>query len=398
MSRVWFKDRFKEVTSGFKEKDCELLIGEEQYTSGNKNIPYICNKHRDKGIQYATWSNFKRSKIGCGYCVNEIRGKNCRTDFAVIEKAFVNRGYRLLAKPEDYEANTTKLPYICPKHEEQGIQYITWADFNSGCGCSSCGNEKVSDMFRLDFKVVINGFKKRGYVLLSKEKDYATAHTQISYLCPSHLGKGILTITWGDFNDGKGCRYCGAERTGDSRRKDIEYWKDVFREKGCTLLTENIKSSKDKVEFTCNKHPDVIQESAVYHFQEGASCCHICGVEARSGENHHAWKGGITPETRRIRSSTVYKYWKVAVLIRDKRTCQCCGNKKGRELCVHHIKPFSLYPELRTEVSNGMTLCKYCHNAKYVDSFHRVYGYKNNTEAQLYEYLSKRKEELTHAN
>jgi len=394
MSREWFREVFKEVVAGFKKRDCELLIKEEQYTGGNKNIPYICNKHRDKGIQYATWSNFKKSKIGCNYCSYEIRGKRCRIDFETIEKAFVERGYNLLAKPSDYEANTTKLSYVCKKHEGKGVQDITWADFNSGCGCNYCANEKVSEKFRLDFNVVVNGFKDRGYILLAKEKEYINAHTQLSYLCLAHLREGDLKIAWGDFNYGKGCRFCGIERTAESRRKDIQYWKDVFLEKGCTLLTKNINNSKEKVKFTCDKHPDVIQESALYHFQEGASCCHICGKEAMSGENHHAWKGGVTPEKAKIRNSTEYKYWRVGVLIRDGRTCQCCGNKKRRELCVHHIKPFSLYPELRTDVNNGITLCKYCHDAKYAGSFHRVYGTKNNTEAQLYEYLAKRKEEL----
>ena len=398
MSREWFREVFKEVIEGFEKRDCELLINEEQYTGGNKNIPYICNKHRDRGIQYATWSNFKKSKFGCAYCVRENTSKRCRMDFAVIEKEFVNRGYNLLTGSDDYKTNTTRLQFTCQNHEGIGVQSITWADFNPGMGCRACVNEMLADKFRLNFSIVINGFRNRNYILISKEKDYINAHTQLSYLCPNHLSEGILTIMWGDFNSGKGCKYCGYERNAEAQRSDIQHWKDVFSEKGCTLLTGNIQNSKDRVKFICNKHPDVVQESAVYHFQEGASCCHICGIDARSGENHHAWKGGITPETRRIRASTIYKFWKVAVLIRDGRTCQCCGNKKGRELCAHYIKPFSLYPDLRLVVDNGITLCKYCHNPMYVGSFHNTYGTNNNTEAQLYEYLAMRKKQIIHAN
>ena len=393
-SREWFSERFKEVVAGFEERDCELLIKEEQYTGGKKKIPYICNKHKGKGVQYTTWGDFKNSKIGCKYCRGENTGKRCRADFSVIERKFVEGGYNLLTKPEEYKANTTRLQFICQNHKEVGVQSITWAGIRQGIGCRKCLNEMLADKYRLDFGVVIKGFRERNYILISKESDYKNAHTRLSYLCPNHLSKGVLTIAWGDFNSSKGCKYCGYERNAEAQRSDIQHWRDVFSEKGCTLLTKTIKNSKDKVKFTCDKHPDVIQESTVYHFQEGASCCHICGREARSKENHHGWKGGITPEKAKIRNSTEYKYWRVGVLIRDGRTCQCCGNKKRRELCVHHIKPFSLYPELRTDVNNGITLCRYCHDAKYAGSFHGVYGTKNNTEAQLYEYLAKRKEEL----
>jgi len=85
-SREWFSERFKEVVAGFEERDCELLIKEEQYTGGKKKIPYICNKHKGKGVQYTTWGDFKNSKIGCKYCRGENTGKRCRADFSVIER------------------------------------------------------------------------------------------------------------------------------------------------------------------------------------------------------------------------------------------------------------------------------------------------------------------------
>ena len=37
-----------------------------------------------------------------------------------------------------------------------------------------------------------------------------------------------------------------------------------------------------------------------------------------------------------------------------------CG-QVGGYLEADHIKPFSLYPELRFELSNGRTYCKPCH-------------------------------------
>lgn len=83
------------------------------------------------------------------------------------------------------------------------------------------------------------------------------------------------------------------------------------------------------------------------------------------GANNPRWKGGVTPENVRIRTSGQYKEWRTAVFIRDGYTCQeCsahCGQGKNVVLNADHIKSFADFPELRFEVSNGRTLCVDCH-------------------------------------
>lgn len=64
-------------------------------------------------------------------------------------------------------------------------------------------------------------------------------------------------------------------------------------------------------------------------------------------------------ELKGIRSSRTSWYWRKAVLKRDKHRCQKCGSRLN--LHVHHILPFSKYPELRFETTNGITLCVSCH-------------------------------------
>lgn len=77
-------------------------------------------------------------------------------------------------------------------------------------------------------------------------------------------------------------------------------------------------------------------------------------------ENHPNWKGGITPENERLRSSARAKEWRIAVYIRDAFTCVVCGQVGGK-LEAHHIKSWAQYPELRFCLDNGVTVCKDCH-------------------------------------
>ena len=78
-------------------------------------------------------------------------------------------------------------------------------------------------------------------------------------------------------------------------------------------------------------------------------------------EGNPNWKGGVTPINEKIRKTIEYTLWRTAVFMRDEYTCTQCGADKGGNLEADHIKPFSLYPELRFAIDNGRTLCHDCH-------------------------------------
>jgi hypothetical protein len=101
----------------------------------------------------------------------------------------------------------------------------------------------------------------------------------------------------------------------------------------------------------------------------------------RTGKSNPNWNGGITNETAKIRTSIENRLWRESVFARDNWTCQKTGIK-GERLAAHHIKNFSLYPELRFAIDNGITLSKETH-----DEFHRIYGKKNNTIEQIIEFM-----------
>lgn len=54
--------------------------------------------------------------------------------------------------------------------------------------------------------------------------------------------------------------------------------------------------------------------------------------------------------------------WRLAVILRDKK-CMRCGAVDN--LQAHHLKTWKSHPELRYEVSNGVSLCPFCHHAQH---------------------------------
>ncbi len=78
------------------------------------------------------------------------------------------------------------------------------------------------------------------------------------------------------------------------------------------------------------------------------------------GEKSPSWKGGISRGYKEGWFSEKHKKFRILVFLRDSFTCQVC-NKIGGYLEAHHIKSWKNYPELRFNISNGITLCRECH-------------------------------------
>ena len=72
------------------------------------------------------------------------------------------------------------------------------------------------------------------------------------------------------------------------------------------------------------------------------------------------WRGGVTPERKKLYFSNEYKTWRKSVFMRDGYRCVWCG-KRGGVLNADHIIRWVDSPELRFLVDNGRTLCVECH-------------------------------------
>lgn len=132
---------------------------------------------------------------------------------------------------------------------------------------------------------------------------------------------------------------------------------------------------------TFSRQPNALKEKYNY-------CSHKCYGEHASkiglfrGENSVLYKPEKTAEEREIgRNYADYSLWRKNVYKRDSYTCQCCF-VKGVKINAHHIYNYATHKELRTLVSNGITLCLPCHK-----NFHKKYGKFDNNEQQLLEFI-----------
>lgn len=82
-----------------------------------------------------------------------------------------------------------------------------------------------------------------------------------------------------------------------------------------------------------------------------------------SGAKCHLYNHNLTDDERLNRRNLVeVREWRKAVYERDGYKCDICG-KVGASLNAHHLNCWSVYPDQRFDVSNGITLCRADHKA-----------------------------------
>lgn len=92
--------------------------------------------------------------------------------------------------------------------------------------------------------------------------------------------------------------------------------------------------------------------------------CRDLAYRELKGSANPNWQGGKSAEHTRIRQTAEYAEWRSAVFARDNYSCQECGQHGGK-LHAHHIEAFADNPERRTDLANGVSLCRDCHGKKH---------------------------------
>lgn len=175
---------FTKVTSMFNEKGLELISSEDEYVNGKSKLRFICKHHTAEGVQIATLDNIRRSKHCCGLGAIDHVINTKRLDIEKIKSLFIENGY--IPKFDTYENNQKPIPFICEKHIDAGIQYVSYANLQQGQrGCKICSIESVKDKNKEDENIVWGLFASKNLSVVKGEK-YINKETHIKFTCNKH--------------------------------------------------------------------------------------------------------------------------------------------------------------------------------------------------------------------
>lgn len=284
-----------------------------------------------------------------------------------LEKRFSKYGWKLLERKSKGVEYSYKAKCPCGN-----VTRKTPRTFPSRLRCKLCSNRKKARNMRIPYNQVKEVFEENGIQLISKE--YKNSRTLLECICA--CGRKAF-LNYGHVKNGGLCQGCMYDRNG--RRKYT--YKEAVAELdkiGISLISKGEVYMNSGVDYICECGRKGY--SIFANILNGVRC-EMCTIEKYSGENHPNYNAELTSEERaRDRIDVISSRWSYRVRKRDEFACQICSKNQGT--VAHHIFSYGEYPKLRTELSNGVTLCEDCH----ID-FHRHYGYGENNLDQFITYL-----------
>lgn len=261
------------------------------------------------------------------------------------------------------------------------------------CSCGETFETTYYDFKRIDKRQkrkcsYCTGGKVKGKICLickSKFKPIKKKQIYCSVKCRSISRDKKVSIN---------CSYCYKEikKTESAlKRSDRLYCSNNCRYEHQKIILKGENNPRyNSVEIECSFCKKPLYKTLNYIESRNNTFCSLeCKAEWQSefirGKNHPMYDLTISKEKREIRRNfDGYAYWRREVYKKDNYTCQICGDNKGGNLNAHHIDGYNWCKERRTDIDNGVTLCDICHN-----TFHKIYGFGNNTKEQYNEFSSK---------
>jgi hypothetical protein len=110
------------ILQEFIKKGYTPQFTKEEYKDNNQKLPFVCDKHKDKGTQYINYGHLQQGG-SCVYCVNEKRGSHFKLNQQYVFDYYKTRGLIVLDN-QVYKSKDDKLAFTCVEHSKE-IQYIS---------------------------------------------------------------------------------------------------------------------------------------------------------------------------------------------------------------------------------------------------------------------------------
>jgi len=355
-------------------KGSEIEIDIKHALENSKELVKVqcdyCGKIKDE--KYCNYANSVKTlnKYACSDCKGlKIKELNKKTVSEYIGY-FKNEGYSCISNEQDIvDRKKYKFKLSCSNNH---IWEVTYDSFR-GCknGCPECAGIIKKWTYKMACDYLIN----KGSKMISGEKEFTDAkNSVIKYRCSCG---NIDEKRFSAFYETPSCSSC--QKRNKYSQKEVD---ELFRSMNWQLLSI-YKNNNTPMDYICERGHK--QNITLSNLLKGVRC-RKCYNEDNSGENHHNWNHNKKKEDRLDdRKYHEYNVWRKEVFERDNYECQICGDKKGGNLNAHHKDGYNWCKERRTDVSNAVTMCNICHT-----EFHSKYGYGDNTEQQLIEWIQLR--------
>lgn len=282
------KYKYEDIKKEFENK--EYILISTEYKNIQSELEYICKKHENRGIQKIRYSNFIRGRY-CPYCMYENGTPPESLPEPIYKEATENNGYKYIGK---YSQNGyTRINYICPKHEELGIQNALWTSIkqNRKC-CKYCNsNYKTHETFESQIKEIFQDKIK----IIGK---YKTAKDKIECLCTIHNYSWNATPS--NLLSGYGCYFCGREKVRQGRLISLDEKRKLLENRNQDIDYLIIpEKSEDYVKCKCKKCGNLWQATYSNLVKEKNTRCPNCYSsigEKRIAELLDLWKIEYIPQ------------------------------------------------------------------------------------------------------
>ena len=299
-----------------EEKGYKPISTEVDYKNACSPMKYLCPIH---GEQITTMGHLLEGK-GCNACGYDIvaQKKRIEFDFEEDKKVCESFGYIYVGTKRDLTNNGRTvicIDFLCKKHKNMGIQTVRKGNMKRGTECC-----KYCNRMNLPKEYILDEIEQNNpdYEIIG---DFSKLTDKVWCRCRKHNVIQYKLVQ--DLVSGKGCIYCGFEKTGVTQTLSQEEAEEKVKNINSNFrLLDEYKGVKERYHIQCIK--------CGYIWESNINTCSFCP----HCENYY--KGEHTLETIFIDNNIKYEFQKRFENCKDQRCLPFDFYLPDHDICIEY--------------------------------------------------------------